>query len=786
MKLHLYLALAISLLLPMGAFSQLTGTVSDSQTKMPLAFANVKTDKGYVVSTDINGQFALNESQKILWISCSYIGYKTKKMTLQPGQKTISVLMVPDESQLSEVVVTNINPANAIIRKVIASKPKNNPENLKSFEYNCYNKMMLNVRTSDTTHIKISKDKHAFMMESVTHRKFLAPDLSEEIVTASRVSGFRDPRFATVMTDFQPFTFYKEDIPMLDKHYLNPISDNSLNKYKFQLEETRVSGRDTVYVISFRPKPDKNFDALKGQLYINSNGYAVQNVVAAPAERKKVELHIVQQYQFTNGQWFPEQMSFALVFNEYPAKNMSMAMEGKSYIDSVHINPTLRRRDFGIETVQLLPDATQKDSVYWNSFRKEQLNAIDRKTYRLLDSVGVAHNTDKLLEGFVSFFNGRLPIGPVDIDINRTFMFNKYEGTRLGTGLYTNNKVFKNITLGGFYGYGFKDEESKYGGEIVYEASRKHELTFGAKYYKDLFETGLHNTDASRGALFDYRRFIGSQYDMKEGFSVSAGFRSLRWLKWQFALATESVAPKYDYYFDNKGTPITDYHHTNLNINLRFAYKERLATVFNKRTSSGTNYPVLQLSYTRGFKNWLDGDFAYHKMEAQLKQSFYTKTFGTTSYALQAGYLDRPLPYGLNFTGEGSYDKKIPVLMKNVFQTMYPYEFLSDRYVNLFLTHDFAGLLFKAGRFQPGISLHTNLGWGDLSRPESHQLIAYKIKDKIFAESGLQFDSLLKLDYFGIADAGFGVAAYYRYGAYTLPDFDDNLVFKLTFKMTLK
>ncbi|WP_298151470.1 DUF5686 family protein [Flavobacterium sp.] len=781
----LYLTLFLWAVLPYSVFSQVTGTVTDGASRLPLAFANVKSDTGVTVSTDINGKFIFPASKSPSSVTCTYIGYKTQQVAVS-NRTEIFITMQPDESALDEVVITAVNPANAIIRKVIENKKRNNPENLSSFAYNCYNKVTLNIKTSDSVHVKLAKDKHLFMIESVTNRKFLSPDLSEETVTASRVSGFQEPFFAAVMTDFQPFSFYKDDIQLLDKHYLNPISNGSLNKYRFHLEEERIVGKDTVYIISFTPKPDKKFDALKGLLYINSNGYAVQNVVTQPAERKKIELHITQQYQFIQNQWFPEQLSFALVFNEYPTKKLTMAMEGKSYVDSVRINPPLRRRDFGLETVHLEPDATRKDSTYWNTYRREQLNNIDRKTYQVLDSVGKVHHMDKLMKGVVSFANGRLPIGSVDIDLNRTFTYNQYEGLRLGSGLYTNERLFKRLTLGGFYGYGLKDDESKYGGEVFYDISKNREIRIGVQYYHDLFETGVPNIDLTRKSLFDYRKFMGYQYDLKDGFAASVGFRSMRYFKWKFTLASEDVTPKYDYAFNYQDKPALGYRNSTLNVNLRFAYKEKLMTVFNKRTSGGTDFPVLNVSYTKGLKGFRDGDFDYHKVEAQLEQSFYTKNFGSSSYMLQAGYINTPLPYGLNFTGEGSYDKDIPVLLKNTFQTLQPYEFLSDRYVNVFLTHDFSGLLFKAGKFQPGISLHTNLGWGDLKNPQVHEGIAFVKKDKWFVESGLQLDSLLKLDYFGIADAGLGVAAFYRYGAYALPDAQDNIVFKFTFRLTLK
>lgn len=785
-----YLILSLGILLSGALFAQhsVSGTVVDAATQSPLTFASIKADDGTTTGSDLNGKFTLESVSEIKYIQVSYIGYKTKKVAVPRDAKVpLKVSLEEAENALDEVTVNYVNPAHAIIRKVIANKKKNNPNSLESFVYNCYNKVMLNVRHTDSTHTGTDMTKHAFMMESVTKRKFLKPDLSEETVLATRVSGFQNPAFAAVMTDFQPFSFYEDDIKLLDRHYLNPIANGSLAKYRFRLEETRASEKDTVFIISFAPKKDKNFDALKGLLYINSNGYAVQNVVAAPAEKKKVELRIRQQYQYTGGQWFPEKMNFALVFNEYPAKKMYMIMDGKSYIDSVQINPALRRKDFGLETVRLSDDSAKKDEAFWDAFRREQINSVDLKTYRLLDSVGKEHNLDRMLAGIVRFANGRLPIGPVDIDLNRTFTYNKYEGLRMGTGFYTNEKLFKKLTIGGFYGYGNKDEESKYGGELTYTLSKNHEFRIGAQYYHDLAETGIFNADLSRKSVFGYRKYIASRFDMKDGENFWVEFRSFRWFKWRFSMATEAVTPKYLYaFYPTPLVAVTDYHNTSLNVNLRFAYKERLTTVFGQRTSSGTDYPVLNVSYSRGFRDVLNGDLSYNRIEAQIDQSFYTKNFGTTSYTLQGCYVDSPLPYGLLFTGEGSYDKEIPIIMKNAFQTMRPYEFLSDRYVNVFLSHHFSGLLFKAGKFQPGISLHTNMGWGDLSHPDFHESISFKTKNRWFLESGLQLDNLLKLDYFGIANAGFGLGAYYRYGAYSLPDFEDNVALKATFTFTLK
>ena len=102
------------------------------------------------------------------------------------------------------------------------------------------------------------------------------------------------------------------------------------------------------------------------------------------------------------------------------------------------------------------------------------------------------------------------------------------------------------------------------------------------------------------------------------------------------------------------------------------------------------------------------------------------------------------------------------------------------------MTHNFGGLLFKKNKFQPNISLHHNLGWGNLSSKSYHQQIDFKVKDKIFVESGLQLDNLIKLNYLNLADIGFGTAAFYRYGYYGYFSFKDNICLKFTLSISIK
>jgi hypothetical protein len=786
------------ILFPVLLFGQvrISGTVTDEATKEPLAFASIifNNDSKQGITTDINGNFLYSSNKPVTVLKCSYVGYQDVVMPIGSNTQNISIALQFSANELNEVVITpGENPANAIMRKVIANKDANNPENLSSFSYRCYNKVTFDLKSKkqkDSTEVKnILKNGHIFMMESVTERRFVSPDNSEEVVLATKVSGFSNPSFASLATDMQPFSFYDDNIPFLNVNYLNPVSRGSLNKYRFTLQDTLYNKADTVYVISYKPLPRKKFEGLTGLLYINTNQYAIQNVTAAPYEKGKIGLRIQQQYVYMpEGYWFPQQLDYAMDLNNYPEPGSGMMVQGKSFIDSVSINRPINKKDFRVESVWIQEGAAKKDSTYWVNVRNTPLDSSDVTTYRVIDSIGKKNNFDGMLTLMEKMVRGRIPVKFLDIDIGKTLVYNKYEGFRLGLGAYTNDKLFKNVVLGGFFGYGTKDYEWKYGASADYKLSEAHEFTVGVKYQDNIVEVGEHIYKFPEFSYYDFRNVIASRFDRVREESFTTAFRALRYTKWNISLNHAKVTPKYDYTFADTSPQTFRYTNTSLGISMRFAYKEKIVQSFGQRVTTQLPYPVLYVNYNRGLGGFIEGDFNYNKIEAIVQHTFFTKNLGNSTFRAEAGYIDNPLPYGLLFTGEGSYDNDVKVIIKNTFQTMDPYEFLSDSYVNLFTSHNFGGLLFKAGSFQPHISIHNNIGWGSLENSASHitENFDFKIKDKLYLETGLQLDHLLKVNYINIGYLGFGAGAFYRYGGYAYDSFNDNLAVKLTAVFSIK
>ncbi len=770
---------------------QVKGRVIDADSEQPLPFATVIIDKENKrgVITDIDGFFTYTGSDVIKEIQCSYVGYITQLVTVTQNEELL-IFLKKEENSLEEVfLVSGENPALRIIRKVIENRDTHNPKKQTSFIYKSYNKTVFDVeakdKKSDTVVNKILKGASVFIMESLTERKFLTPDLSHENVIATKVSGFKNPLFASLATNIQPFSFYEDEIPLFDINYLSPITSGSLKKYDYALEETLIKDNDTIHIIAYQPKPFKNFEGLKGVLHINTKGYAVQHVIAGPYDKSKIELIIEQKYNLIDGiYWFPEELNYKLQMPEVQADNI-LVMEGRSYINAVEINPQLLKKQFPLEVVTMEKDAGSKDQSFWAENRFKTLTKDELRTYEVIDSIGEKYKFDRLLKISEGLTERKIPFKHFDVPFDKLIDFNEFEGTRIGFGLETNETLDDNIRLGGYIGYGFRDDVVKYGGHISYDFKENNDFAVTYSYSNDLIEAGGYGNVLENANEFAARRYLRANFDLVQTHRLGITSRIFKYLTSEVIISKQHIEPQYDSQFFDGTNFLNDYDQSTLSVQVRYAFREEFVNAFNNRIAVTTPYPVIQLSYDRGIDGFLGGDFNYNKIQAAISHSFFTKNVGKTTYRFEGGLIDRPLPYGLLFTPQGSFDREFPVISKNTFQTLPLYTFLSDRYVRAFISHDFGRLLFKNKWLQPNIVVHHNMGIGDIENPEQQIGIPFETMDRWYVESGLELKNILKFNYVDIGYIGLGVGGFYNYGFYEQERFKDNFAFKLNVSFSI-
>lgn len=794
------------------------GKVIDRATKEPLAFVSIVIKGTQTVAyTNIEGKFRISSERPGATLVFSYVGYRRMELTAEGGSPML-VMMEAVDHQLNEVsVVAGENPAHRIIRRASQNRKLHNPEQINAYTCTIYSKTSYDlvrnhitrkdslktdsVNTKSTTAKtdsaatdsagfflnRLIDQSHVFMIESVYERKYLAPGHLNETVLATKASGLKNPSFSTSATDLQPFSFYNDLFSMLDKDYLNPIAAGSTSKYFFQLEDTLYQGLDSVYIISFRPLKGKNFNGLQGVLYINTNGYAIQNVIASPYDKGLLELKIQQQYQLAdNRQWFPQQLNYELYFRNYPSKDMGMKLTGKSFVKAVKLNPTLKKRDFGFATVTMEPEAAFHDSTYWTANRHDTLDAKEQLTYHLLDSLGTELHFDRKLKTIEALATAQLPVSVFNIDLNRVIRFNDYETARLGFGAHTNDRLSRWFSVGGYAGYGLRDKVLKYGGDATLNFKKNSkDYYIRYSYSDDIEEPGDSRYFYTTVNLT--RRLLAYRMDHVIRQEACVNFRALNYLTMNVALSQNQHMPNYRYTFYEDVFSLPQgpvFKSTELRLKGRYAYQEKLVQSFGQMISSGSKFPILHFAYTSGFKTPGYGDYRFNKLSAGIEQTFTLKNFGKTNLLVEGGTLEGTVPYPYLFQGNGSFTKDGYLYVRHTFQTMGLYEFLSDGYVNVFLSHNFGSLLFKTEKFRPEVLVFTSAGYGTLRDSSRHRDLEFKTMEKGYYESGLMINNIIRANYFNVCYLGLGGGAFMRYGAYAYPKWEDNMAYKLSLTVT--
>ena len=789
------------------------GQILDGQTHRPLAFVNITyLASGQGTVSNIDGAFSISSSRNIDFLKFSYVGYHPRfiaKEDIRPGE-TLVIELDRKAYDIAEVrIVPGINPAHRIIQLASTNRKLNNPEKQRSFSHTTYSKMYFTmdidsmfqagrdsldreVDSSSQDLEKFLEKQYLFLMEFVSERKFKPPDKNKEVVTASRVSGFRDPSFTMLASQIQSTSFYDELIMIWDKKYLNPISNGSTRKYLFILEDTMYTEQmDSLFVISYRPLKGRNFDGLKGILHINSRGYAIQNVIAEAAETEGIfRIKIQQKYDYVEDQqWFPVQLNTDIILspknaeaNGEPVKLLGI---GKSYLSDIKLDPEFKNREFDHIELEVGDGAHKQDENYWSQYRVNPLSRKDSNTYHFIDSVGEEVHLDRTLKIFEAFAAGYIPIGFLNLDYRSLIHWNQYEGFRFGAAAETNEKLAWWFSIGGKVAYGTRDKRLKYGGHLKLNLNYRKDAWLKFKYDNDVVETAgfrfLDKPPITSSEIF--RSFLIAEKDIIEEKALELQFPALRYVKINTYLSQANRLVTSDYRYV-VSTPegdqqVDNFPITETGVLLRYAHKEKfLETPRGNRLSLGTSYPVLYTNIRVGLPV-LGGEYEYTKVEAKITKTFVSKSLGDTKIALAGGWADRSLPYPLLYAGIGSYGV-FTIESENSFATMRLNEFVSDRFANLHFQQDFGKLLFSSGQFQPGIVLATSVGFGQLTYDPNHVNLDQESYEKGYYESGILFNNLLRHWFIG-----YGLGVFYRYGSYSLPKTIDNFAFKFTIRFNL-
>jgi hypothetical protein len=781
------------------------GRITDSDTLHQLPYVCITYNNNHNgVISDINGQFKITSQKQITQIHCKYIGYKSVVIKISPNHSTPLLISLKKENRNPDRTFFNPekNPAIPIIIKAIENRDKNNPEKRQSFSYTLSNKLYITIQEDtlqkgdptnpgnnkilkDSTEKKSFNEQHLFDRDLIIERHFRRPDRNVENILSSKISGINDPVFTLLANQIQPFSFYDDYIPIFDQHFLNPINQENTNQYFYNLEDTVIANlSDTIYIISFQPQNGKKKDALSGFFYINTNAYAIQNIIATPAnEDSRFSIALQQQYKLIeNTQWFPTELTTTILFKNHP-HNQYLKGIGQNYLNNIKLDKDTLNEKFDKEGTAISTELIKRDSTTKFPGHFIPLAKNDSITYHIIDSIEnktIQNQKMLFLEALVYNY---LPIGGFNIDYQRIIGINKFEGLKLGLGIATNPKIFKFASIGGFFTYGLRDKNWKYGGFVQLFPKWYSDTKFTVRYAKNVSETGGYKflDDYVLNATDFFRNYFTKKMDKTREIEIGFSSRAFRSLKYSIYLnRSEKQFNNYQFLSSDWPMGITDNcTFTEIGIQLKFAYGEKfIKTPRGQLVSLGTKYPILWVNLRKGTKI-LNGDLNYTKYEAKLSKKTITKHLGVNQIQLKAGEVFGDIPISNLYGAHGCYDV-FTVDVENNFAAIRPGEFYSQKFIYFFFKQNFGSLLFKDNKFKPEINLVTNMGWGQMSNAWRHQNVLFRTMEKGYLESGVLVTRLINLHFMSL-----GLGSYYRYGYYRFAKIADNFAYKLSFTFTL-
>ena len=782
----------------------LSGKITDERNRQPLAFVNVVINEGLQgVISDIDGKYEITTNEPILKVKFSSIGYEPKEILLEDNQKKCNVALTPMTFELGEVTVdAGENPAHRIIDSLMTHRKANNPNSLESYRYNIYDKMVFTIDSSsfgqalakDTAYEmtklrlfdSIMKKSDLMVMETSSEVLFKSPDRKLQHVLGTKVAGMREPTFIYLVNSMQSVSFYDETVNITGTDYVNPISRGNKTHYFFTLEKVEPIGQgDSLYVISFHPMRGSTFNGLRGTMTINSDGWALQSVKASPNDNEGLFIADIQQlYQKVEGQWFPKQLNTNLKFPSVAVSmdgsNFPMVAIGKSYLSDIEINPEISKRQFSDIEINVNPDAAFRDESFWDARRIDSLTERVKATYILIDSLTQGTDIFDRVLGFTDklLYESAIPIGSINLDLDKILNISGTRGFYFGLGLSTNDKLSRWLSLNGSFGYWTKIKSLDYGGGFKIRLNRQRQMELAFQYThrsEPIGEFGglleMENNSLLSTSNYKYS-FYENVHARSDRFSLTFSTRFARHFKAYLNFSRSHKQYNAQFYHIPSDS-LTEGRFTTAELKLRFAYNEKFISFPNGIRSLGTLYPIVWVSYQHAFPNLFGGEFEYDRFKFEVSKNFYTPYLGVAKVLLQAGYATESCPVMETFNILGSYNN-FGIYSPGSFGTMRMDEFFCDRFVALYLSHNFSGMLWKTNSqwFKPELSIITNIGWGDMPRAKAFP-DKIKTMDKGYFESGIVIDGLLAASFTKL-----GLGVLYRYGAYSLPNTWDNFAWK--------
>ncbi|MAZ25919.1 MAG: hypothetical protein CL868_02430 [Cytophagaceae bacterium] len=687
---------------------------------------------------------------------------------------------------------------DSLVLKAIANSSQNNPTSkTKGFSYTTYEKTII------TDSLQDKADTLGFFAEKLSRVHYDKKTGYKEDVQGINMAGFKKPRYEILAVTIQSRSFYDDDFVIFNNRYAGPLSQRGYKNYDYSFKgDTTILGR-RGFMIGLKPKRPKTIPGLTGTLFLDAESLAIQKVNIDIDDELVVKIEREYLYNKDLDLYFPE--SNKLYLKKGKTSRRLSLFRGKISVGTIETNPvkktiegqylvsTLYNSDFDFTTseviehpalsIEIMPEAENRTPQFWDEHRPEALSERDVNSFDYLGDIVQTENIERRLAVISNFGIGYYTVNFFDFDLTYPVKFNNYEGLRLGLGGVTNERFSERFRIEGYTAYGFKDAKLKYGLGAGINLNKSHGAWLSLNYGDDLQEVGSYSylTDRRVYSLFEPRLVNITQFFDYKTWRINQEYQVIPQVLSELQLASSQIQQTMPYRFENDGQIYDDYSTTEVTLGVRWAPSNKYMRSERGTVEIYDGFPKVTAQLTQGLKNVLGSDFNYTKLGAKFYYQVERLNKSTTQFLVEGklAFGDLPLSHLYhtypNAPTKETVMQRFSVAGVNSFETMYFGEFFSDRVLMGEIKHRLRP--FNLGRrLKPEMVFITRYAIGDIKNPEKHLDVDFGSLKHGYTESGFEINKIL---------FGFGTSLTYRYGAYHLPKFEDNIAFKFTFNLEL-
>ncbi|NDV47528.1 carboxypeptidase-like regulatory domain-containing protein [Paludibacter sp. 221] len=704
-SLILLLLLLVPFLLSAQTETLVTGQIVDKYDKTPIPYVNIyfkNSNKG-AISND-EGYFIIRSWQPEKVVVFSSVGYKTKEVKIKPGVPVyLNIELTEENTWISDVFVyPGVNPALEWMKRIRLQRKANDITNLPEYsaesteqslvliskiEEKSTNKRLYeqfkkgNLSGSDsslTVPLYMAESKYQITpkgKKQLSKNKFSSPQVTENLI--AQITGGIESEM----------NFYNNSVSMFGKSIISPLSNIGNSYYNFYLADSTNTATGKEYEIHFRTKNPKNL-ALNGKFRFDSTSLALTYFEGELPRRANINfvhgLSVKQEFEPLPNQYWVQSLN-----------DLTMSMNYEFISDTLRTKPELFIKQ---STQTVLSDSVklQADNFAQSQHSTETLD----ERLQQMDNTPLMRTAKWIADAAITSY---VRVGVIDVGrLQQVIRLTDIEGVRLNVPVRTNEHLWKNISIGGYAGYGFRNKEIKYSAFAHFRLPTEKRRVIGISY-----------TDDYRRIDYNYNDFIGREDPWNQGdqdaintiFSFRSGRKMNPRKEWSLFITNDwnkniesSLYLRHHKLLANSCLPITVdgnempyINQQSVTLATRFSSREKSYEDHLQRLYIGNRRPVVYAILEAGQYQINGTNHYYGKAIGTIKQKVKLN-IGQWDYMAKAGWVFGKVPYPLLEIPAGSTPGGISFYNFNQMEFL---EFAFDKYISINNEFIFNGLLFN-------------------------------------------------------------------------------------------